>query len=320
MNMRKTGLLLTGGLVLMLVVFIVAYGILLATETMPVHIEIKEPVTSVHTSSQPGNIALPQMVESIAPEYLLTTIYTAESAPLPEFEFFDVVSTVYTVTDSGIASSGTAIIEFTGGAVTVDRNAVSSLTVPATGEVRVLGGTVTILAAKNEGGYVDGGSLSGSDDNTAQIGVDGDITVTNDGWLTFDDGVTSIDGDASRMEVDRRTNDVDIVGGTTIITGLANGGDICRASVIVGRAIVDPNADGQLVWGEFGGRATEARVSGLLRLTSTFSRERGCRGVPEHRHGGEYQRRHCQRQRVGNLDTDHGHDGRPAGNPTLAPD
>ena len=73
MNMRKTGLLLTGGLVLMLVVFIVAYGILLATETMPVHIEIKEPPTA---DQQHGNIALPSVIESVDPEYLLTNIYS----------------------------------------------------------------------------------------------------------------------------------------------------------------------------------------------------------------------------------------------------
>ena len=69
MNMRKTGLLLTGGLAVMLVVFIVAYGILLATETMPVHIEIKEPPTA---DQQHGNIALPSVVERVDPEYLLS--------------------------------------------------------------------------------------------------------------------------------------------------------------------------------------------------------------------------------------------------------
>ena len=104
MNMRKTGLLLTGGLAVMLVVFIVAYGILLATETMPVHIEIKEPPTA---DQQHGNIALPSVIESVDPEYLLTNIYSTADAPVPTFDYVDTDGDGNTVSGVGVfAGSG----------------------------------------------------------------------------------------------------------------------------------------------------------------------------------------------------------------------
>ena len=109
MNMRKTGLLLTGGLAVMLVVFIVAYGILLATETMPVHIEIKEPVTSINSQLQAGNIALPSVVETADPEYLLTNIYGAVDAPAPSFAFVDTDGSGNTVSSIGVFDGSVAL-------------------------------------------------------------------------------------------------------------------------------------------------------------------------------------------------------------------
>ena len=173
MNMRKTGLLLTGGLAVMLVVFIVAYGILLATETMPVHIEIKEPPTA---DQQHGNIALPSVIESVDPEYLLTNIYGAPDAPVPTFDYVDTDGDGNTVSGVGVfAGSASPVITF-GGSPTVTLNDVTvsgADAIPAGGEVRVVGGSITIVGTDSNGGYVDGGGSVGDADNTAviQVGV-----------------------------------------------------------------------------------------------------------------------------------------------------
>ena len=322
MNMRKTGLLLTGGLAVMLVVFIVAYGVLLATETMPFHLEIKEPVTSINSQLQAGNIALPSVVETADPEYLLTNIYGAVDAPAPSFAFVDTDGSGNTVSSIGVFDGSVAppVITF-GGSPTVTLNGVGvsgADALPAGGEVRVVGGSITIVGNVSSGGYVDGGGSAGNADNTALIRV-GNLDVGNTGWASIIyAGHINADAAGGRVEV-AIGDSVLITGGTTLITGLNGGGDICRASVVVGRTIVDPTDPDLLEWGEFGGRAAEARVSGLLGFHSTFSRERGCRGVPEHRHGGEYRRCHSQRRRW-QPGHHHRRDGRPTGNPTPTPD
>ena len=271
MNMRKTGLLLTGGLAVMLVVFIVAYGILLATETMPVHIEIKEPPTA---DQQHGNIALPSVIESVDPEYLLTNIYSATDSQAPSFAFVDTDGSGNTVSSVGVfdGSVATPVITFGDTPTRITPNDVTvsgADAIPAAGEVRVVGGSITVVGNVGGGGYVDGGGSAGNADNTALIRV-GNLAVGNAGWASII-YAGHINADAAGGRVEVATGDsVQILGGTTLITGLNGGGDICRASVVVGRTIVDPNADGQLVWGEFGGRATEIRVSGLLRPTVPF--------------------------------------------------
>ena len=270
MNMRKTGLLLTGGLAVMLVVFIVVFGVLLGTETMPVHIEIKEPPTA----GQPhGNIALPSVIESVDPEYLLTNIYSTADAPVPSFAFVDTDGSGNTVSSVGVfdGSVATPVITF-GGSPTVTLNDVGvsgTDAVPAAGEVRVVGGSTAIVGTISSGGYVDGGGSVGNADNTALIRV-GNLAVGNTGWSSII-YAGSINADAAGGRVEVAIGDsVLITGGNTIITGLNGGGDICRASVVVGRTVVDPTDPDLLEWGEFGGRATEARVSGLLRLTVPF--------------------------------------------------
>ena len=128
------------------------------------------------------------------------------------------------------------------------------------------------MGTDSNGGYVDGGGSVGDADNTAVIQV-GRLTVSNTGWtaITYA-GSTNADAAGGRTPV-AIGDSVLITGGTTLIAGLTNGGDICRASVIVGRTIVDPTATGELVWGDFSGRAAETRVSGLLGLTVPFPDE-----------------------------------------------
>ena len=104
---------------------------------------------------------------------------------------------------------------------------------------------------------MDGGGSVGNADNTALIRV-GNLAVSNTGWTAF----TYAGSHQCRRRRWTGTpvaigDSVLITGGNTLITGLNGGGDICRASVVVGRTIVDPtDADGQLVWSEFGGRAS----------------------------------------------------------------
>ena len=240
--------------------------ILLGTETMPFHLAIKEPVTNVHTPFQPGNIAFPKMVESVDPEYLLSTIYTAEDAPLPEFEFVNTTSSSDSISDSVVISGTTVVIRFSSGAVvTVNGDAVGSAAITPNGEVRIVGGIVTVLSADNDGGYVDGGPSLVADDNTARLTIDGSITVINDGWSTFVDGSTTIDDSDTRTDVDG-AEDVAISGGTTIIVGLTDGADTCQGTAIVGRT-VDETAPADPLWSDFVGRASEVRVSGLLSFT-----------------------------------------------------
>ena len=97
--------------------------------------------------------------------------------------------------------------------------------------------------------------------------------MSNTGWtaITYA-GSTNADAAGGRTPV-AIGDSILITGGTTLIAGLTNGGDICRTSVIVGRTIVDPTATGELVWGDFSGRAAETRVSGLLGLTVPFPDE-----------------------------------------------
>ena len=275
MNMRKTGLLLTGGLAVMLVVFIVVFGVLLGTETMPVHIEIKEPPTA----GQPhGNIALPSVIESVDPEYLLSNIYSVVSAPTPSFAFVDTDGSGNTVSSVGVfdGSVATPVITFgdTPTRITLSDVTVSGAdAIPAGGEVRVVGGSIAIVGTISSGGYVDGGGSVGNADNTALIRV-GNLAVSNTGWSSII-YAGSINADAAGGRVEVAIGDsVLITGGTALITGLNGGGDICRASVIVGRTIVDTTDPDHLAWSEFGGRATEARVSGLLRPQYLFPRTR----------------------------------------------
>ena len=141
--------------------------------------------------------------------------------------------------------------------------------IPAGGEVRVVGGSITIVGNVSSGGYVDGGGSAGNADNTALIRV-GNLDVGNTGWASIIyAGHINADAAGGRVEV-AIGDSVLITGGNTIITGLNGGGDICRASVVVGRTIVDPTDPDLLEWGEFGGRAAEARVSGLLGFTVPF--------------------------------------------------
>ena len=271
MNMRKTGLFLTGGLVLMLVVFIVVFGVLMGTETMPVHIEIKEPPTA---DQQHGNIALPSVIESVDPEYLLTNIYSTADAPVPSFAFVDTDGSGNTVSSVGVfdGSVATPVITFgdTPTRITLNDVTVSGAdAIPAAGEVRVVGGSTAIVGTISSGGYVDGGGSVGNADNTALIRV-GNLAVSNAGWASIIyAGHINADAAGGRVEV-AIGDSVLITGGNTLITGLNGGGDICRASVVVGRTIVDPTDPDLLEWGEFGGRAAEARVSGLLGFTVPF--------------------------------------------------
>ena len=304
MNMRKTGLLLTGGLAVMLVVFIVAYGILLATETMPVHIEIKEPPTA---DQQHGNIALPSVIESVDPEYLLTNIYSATDSQAPSFAFVDTDGSGNTVSSVGVfdGSVATPVITFgdTPTRITLNDVTVSGAdAIPAAGEVRVVGGSIAIVGTISSGGYVDGGGSVGNADNTALIRV-GNLAVSNTGWSSII-YAGSINADAAGGRVEVAIGDsVLITGGNTLITGLNGGGDICRASVVVGRTIVDPNADGQLVWSEFGGRAAETRVSGLLGFTVPFP-ENAAVVASLNIDTGANSGGVIARDAVGNLDTD----------------
>ena len=274
MKMRSIGFILTGGLAFLLLVLIAVFGILLGTETMPFHLEIKEPVTNINSQLQAGNIALPSVVESIDPEYLLSNIYSAVDAPAPSFAFVDTDGSGNTVSSVGVfdGSVATPVITF---GDTPTRIALNDVTVsgadaiPAAGEVRVVGGSITIVGNVSSGGYVDGGGSAGNADNTTLIRV-GNLAVSNTGWSSII-YAGSINADAAGGRVEVAIGDsVLITGGNTLITGLNGGGDICRASVVVGRTIVDPNADGQLVWSEFGGRAAETRVSGLLGFTVPF--------------------------------------------------
>ena len=184
MNMRKTGLLLTGGLAVMLVVFIVVFGVLLGTETMPVHIEIKEPPTA---DQQHGNIALPSVIESVDPEYLLTNIYSTADAPVPTFDYVDTDGDGNTISVVGVfAGSASPVITF-GGSPTVTLNDVGvsgTDAVPAAGEVKVVGGSITVVGNVSSGGYVDGGGSVGNADNTALIRV-GNLAVSNTGWSSI---------------------------------------------------------------------------------------------------------------------------------------
>ena len=136
------------------------------------------------------------------------------------------------------------------------------------GRFTIVGGKVTILDTNSGGGTVDRGSTGGADDNTAEISV-GNLTVANAGWTAFSNGNDNAVGGGGPGTV-APSHNVIITGGTTIVTGLSPGLNICRASVIVGRTIVDTTDPDLLEWREFGGRATEARVSGLLGLTVPF--------------------------------------------------
>ena len=119
------------------------------------------------------------------------------------------------------------------------------------------------------GGLIDGGSDTGTDDNAAEIIV-GSLTVSNVGWTAFSNGNATADASGLGQTTVGHSGNVIISGGTTSISGLSPGLNICRASVIVGRTIVDTTDPDHLAWSEFGGRATEARVSGLLGLTVPF--------------------------------------------------
>ena len=267
--MRTAGFILTGGLVILLLVLIAAYGVLARTETAPFHLEVKEPPTA---NQQRGNIALPSVVESIDPEYLLTNIYTTADAPLPAFAYVDDANgDGNTVSTAGVfvGSAPGAVVIFGGAPTSIALNGVvvsGADAIPANREVTVVGGVITIPATNSDGGLIDGGFDTGTDDNTAEIIV-GSLTVSNVGWTAFSNGPTTANASGLGQTTVGHSGEVIITGGTTTITGLSPGVRICRASVIVGRTIVDTTDPDHLAWSKFGGRATEARVSGLLGFT-----------------------------------------------------
>ena len=271
--MRKTGLLLTGGLAVMLVVFIVAYGILLATETMPLHLEVKEPITSINSNALPESIALPRVVESVDPEYLLTNIYTVAHAPTPVFTMVDTDASADIVDPNGEIRLGRhpgTVIEFqTAPAnVTVDGDPLGGDPVPPVGVVVIKSGpseTVIIPGVGSRGGSVDPRLPGDTSDNTAQLNLYS-VSVLNVGWtdISVSGGAAPV-GDAVPIAPGAR---VVITGGTTTIVGLSNGVDTCQTRVIVGRTrapSTPPPTDP--IWVDFSGKASEVRISGLLSMT-----------------------------------------------------
>ena len=278
MNMRKTGLLLTGGLAVMLVVFIVAYGILLATETMPVHLEVKEPITSLTAPLHPGSIALPSVVETADAKYLLTNIYTAPNAAPPVFNLVDTDADADAVSNAGITLGRHSGIEIeimsvgSGPYISVDGGATTLATgetVPPAGLVLIESANVTFPAATGPNGgagSVDPGPTTDDADNTARLYWYG-LSIVNYGWTTARVNGVTVPSTGDGVSIAANTV-VTFIGGTTTIEGLSDGLDTCQASVIVGRTIApstplstDPD------WADFAGRASEIRISGLLALT-----------------------------------------------------
>ena len=298
MNMRKTGLLLTGGLAVMLVVFIVAYGILLATETMPLHLEVKEPITSINSNALPESIALPRVVESVDPEYLLTNIYTVAHAPTPVFTMVDTDASADIVDPNGEIRLGRhpgTVIEFqTAPAnVTVDGDPLGGDPVPPVGVVVIKSGpseTVIIPGVGSRGGSVDPRLPGDTSDNTAQLNLYS-VSVLNVGWtdISVSGGAAPV-GDAVPIAPGAR---VVITGGTTTIVGLSNGVDTCQTRVIVGRTrapSTPPPTDP--IWVDFSGKAIggshiRAAVNDLAR-DQPDRRRSGC--APR-RHRSGHQRR-----------------------------
>ena len=269
MGMRKMGLLLTGGLAVMLVVFITSAAFLLSTESMPFHLEIKEPVTSIQKTDQPQNVALPHQVRQLDPEYVLTDLYGVKDAPLPEFQYVNTGTAGNSITESGVDDG--MVVSFAGGEVSVGGNRVGTIPVPVRGEVRVVGSVVTITNAEVVSGYVDAGPSFGDGDNTASITTMDGITVFANGWENYSDDTFNDTNPLSmgRQNVDvSQTDTVDVVltGGVILITGLSDGADTCQATVVVGRTL-DESTSPDPMWGEFSGRAAEIRLSGLLSFT-----------------------------------------------------
>ena len=136
--MRTAGFVGMGALAAMLGVLIIASAILLVTETMPFHLEIKEPPTANH---QPGNIALPSIIESIEPEYLLTNIYSTADAPLPAFAYVDDANGDGNTVSTGgvfVGSAPGAVVIFGGAPTSIALNIVvvsGADAIPANGEV-----------------------------------------------------------------------------------------------------------------------------------------------------------------------------------------
>ena len=268
MGMRSIGLLLTGGLALMLVVFITSAAFLLSTESMPFHLEIKEPVTNIQKTDQPQNVALPQQVRQLDPEYVLTDLYGAKDAPPPEFHYVDTGTDGNSITESGVDGG---VVSFAGGEVFVGGKQVGTIPVPARGEARVVGSVVTITNVGVASGYADAGPSLGDGDNTASITTTDGITVFANGWENYSDDTFNDTNPLStgRQNVDvSQTDTVDVVltGGVILITGLADGADTCQATVVVGRTL-DESTSPDPMWGEFSGRAAEIRLSGLLSFT-----------------------------------------------------
>ena len=278
MNMRKTGLLLTGGLAVMLVVFIVAYGILLATETMPVHLEVKEPITSLTAPLHPGSIALPSVVETADAKYLLTNIYTAPNAAPPVFNLVDTDADADAVSNAGITLGRHSGIEIeimsvgSGPYISVDGGATTLATgetVPPAGLVLIESANVTFPAATGPNGgagSVDPGPTTDDADNTARLYWYG-LSIVNYGWTTARVNGVTVPSTGDGVSIAANTV-VTFIGGTTTREGLSDGLDTCQACVIVGRTIApstplstDPD------WADFAGRASEIRISGLLALT-----------------------------------------------------
>ena len=252
---------------------LVFYAVLMYSEGYPLHLEVKEPINAVNSDALPGNIAVPRVVESVDPEYLLTNIYTVADAPTPVFGMVDTDESADSVNPNGEIRLGLhpgAIIEFATapGNVTMDGDPLGGDPVPPVGVVVIKSGpseTVIIPGVGSRGGSVDPRLPGDTSDNTAQLNLYS-VSVLNVGWTDFSvNGGPVPVGDAVPIAAGAR---VVITGGASTIVGLSNGVDTCQTRVIVGRTrapSTPPPTDP--IWVDFSGKASEVRISGLLSMT-----------------------------------------------------
>ena len=228
----------------------------------------------MNSEALPGSIALPSVVESVDPEYLLTNIYTVAHAPTPVFAMADTDASADSVNPNGEIRLGLhpgTVIEFATAPanVTIGGDPLGGDPVPPVGVVVIKSGpseTVIIPGVGSRGGSVDPRLPGDTSDNTAQLNLYS-VSVLNVGWTDFSvNGGPVPVGDGVPIAAGAR---VVITGGTTTIVGLSNGADTCQTRVVVGRTRepstafpVDP-----IRWVDFSGKASEIRISGLLSLT-----------------------------------------------------
>ena len=274
MKTYKAALWGGGGLFAVLLTLLVFYAVLMYSEGYPLHLEVKEPINAVNSDALPGNIALPSVVESVDPEYLLTNIYTVAHAPTPVFGMVDTDESADSVNPNGEIRLGLhhgAIIEFATapGNVTIDGDPLGGDPVPPVGVVVIKSDpleTVIIPGVGSRGGSVNPGLPGDTSDNTAQLNLYS-VSVLNVGWTDFSvNGGPVPVGDAVPIAAGAR---VVITGGASTIVGLSNGVDTCQTRVIVGRARAPSTAfpADTIHWVDFSGKASEVRISGLLSLT-----------------------------------------------------